>query len=721
MKKAPFSKSNMLGDLTAEADGVMLERAFLETGDYRTLIETSDRIVVVGRRGTGKSALTLWLERYWRKAESTDVIKLAPEEYQVIGLRPLLRLFGDKFSLARAGSRLLWRYAFMLEAATSLALRPEFPRTDDIEILRKHLERWSERGPTLLERFRNLIDDVVDGEREPEERIGDLPVLLDLQKLEVALISVCKIVHTKVVFLIDRLDEGYQPDDIGIGMVDGLVQAAIDLKTRFPGIRSVIFLRDNIFRAIQHRDLDYSRSIEGHVLRLHWEETSLFAFATSRIKVALDIPEESSEKIWNACAAADLKGRQGFYRCLQLTLYRPRDVVALLNEALYIAGKRNENQLSFSHLEATAKSISQNRLEDLKKEYGEMLPGLDKYIGVFHGQQPELDVAVITPYIERLLSIGSDDPVIQQDFLILSEAQSVLRGLFSVGFLGIRDPATGSFAFCHDGRAPDREITLGDKVLVHPCYCMALNCGTGQFNPGQIAEIYDEYDIEIYSETPKIRVTKIDGLIEDLNKIPLGQDGDVAFEVWCHNAIRICFAKGLRNVELKANKNARQRRDVVGTNLGDDGVWKRMREDYGTRQVTFEIKNYVGIAAADFQQISSYLHGEYGRIGFVVTRDETVDLYAGRDVEWVRDIYLAQQKLVIKLTGKYLVKLLYKLRNPQKHDTVNNALHQLLDTYTRLYLAGQTKTDAREGKRQSRKKERKLKALSAAAKNLLSQ
>lgn len=171
-------------------------------------------------------------------------------------------------------------------------------------------------------------------------------------------------------------------------------------------------------------------------------------------------------------------------------------------------------------------------------------------------------------------------------------------------------------------------------------------------------------------------------------------------------AIRICFAKGLRNVELKPNKLAKSRRDVVATNLGEGDAWRRIYDDYGTRQVTFEIKNYPGLEASDYQQVQSYLTGEYGRIAFVVTRDDTVDLYANKDVEWVREMYTNHRALIIKRTAKFFTNLLQKLRNPQKHDTVNNALHRLLDTYTRLYLGGQTtfQTGTRKRKRRGRRK-----------------
>jgi hypothetical protein len=48
---------NVLGALTAEADTAMLSTAFYESRNYRELVGGSDFRFVVGRRGTGKSAL----------------------------------------------------------------------------------------------------------------------------------------------------------------------------------------------------------------------------------------------------------------------------------------------------------------------------------------------------------------------------------------------------------------------------------------------------------------------------------------------------------------------------------------------------------------------------------------------------------------------------------------------------------------------------------------
>ena len=69
----------------------------------------------------------------------------------------------------------------------------------------------------------------------------------------------------------------------------------------------------------------------------------------------------------------------------------------------------------------------------------------------------------------------------------------------------------------------------------------------------------------------------------------------------------------------------------MATNLGDGGrdVWHRILTDYGSRQVIFEIKNYRGLDASDYQQIQSYLTGDYGTVAFFVNRDDSVDLFCG--------------------------------------------------------------------------------------------
>ncbi|HDR1798403.1 TPA: ATP-binding protein, partial [Pasteurella multocida] len=140
-------------------------------------------------------------------------------------------------------------------------------------------------------------------------------------------------VDKKVIILMDKLDEGYEPDNIGIGIIAGFAYAVIELNQRTEYIRPIIFLRDNIFRALSKEDPDYSRNIEGQVIRLHWDWSQLLKLATQRMRVSFDNDKEKDQKVWDLYTADELKGRSGFKKCLQFTLYRPRDLLSLLNES----------------------------------------------------------------------------------------------------------------------------------------------------------------------------------------------------------------------------------------------------------------------------------------------------------------------------------------------------------------------------------------------------
>lgn len=684
-------RANILGDLRAEADTAMLDHAFVETPDYRTLLESSDRTVVVGRRGTGKSALMYQLTKYWNGLKGTAVITIAPEEDQVIGMRPLIQMCGDKFTHLRAATRIGWKYALLLEITDHLASKYKFaPMLSECPVLSIHLKKWKAAGPDIFARLRGTFKRAISQSASPEERIGNLAINLELQEVQEALDKVLTAAKFQCVILIDKLDEGYDPDDVGVGFVDGVIYATIDINTKFEQIKTVLFLRDNIFRAVATKDPDFSRNIEGQVLRLHWDSYLLLNLVCNRLRRAFMLEIENNQRLWDRCTANELQHQDGFKKCLQLTLYRPRDLLILLNEAFFVAAKHDRKQIVLDDIEVTAKAISNHRLDDLQKEYEAIFPGISQVTSLFFGRNPEMKVSEASGLIAELLQRDDLTPKIQQEFAILSIPKDVLRALHSVGFLGVHDAQTATYIFCHDGKNPGKELNLDDRILVHPCYWLALNLTKNSLNPEEAEEIDDEYEIQIHSETPDIRIAKLGAAISNLEKIPLGRDGDSEFEQWCLEAAKIVFAGKLRNFELHPNKNAKQRRDVVATNTSDTGVWRRISEDYSTRQVIFEVKNFQGLGPDEYRQMLSYLNGPYGKLGFIITRDINTELTKEVELPWFLEMYNNHHVMIIKLTGKYLSTILSKLRSPQKHDAADTYLDNLLDTYSRLYLSNQT-------------------------------
>ncbi|QWA27005.1 ATP-binding protein [Pseudomonas sp. RC3H12] len=683
-------KGKILGDIRAENDSAMLESSFWQTTDYKSLLESSDRCVVVGRRGTGKSALVHMLSKHWHSKPRTHTILVTPIEEQIIGLRDVVALFGENFLHVKAGSKLAWRYALYMEVLSEISSHYKLKTSFDRRGVERHLEEWGEKRNNISGKIRKKLLRVLGESKEMSTgtRIAELSDAFELDFLEDRIRNTLDASKHQFVIFADRLDEGYTPDDIGVAIVDGFVQAAIDIKNTFgERLLAFAFIRDNIHRAISKMDPDFTRNIEGQVLRLHWDEYNLFNLVCNRIRAAFDSKVENNTRVWNAHTANELQSTTGFREALKLTLYRPRDILVLLNDAFLRANLQARDRIVIEDIKATANTISQNRLNDLHKEYENIFPALDVFTSLFAGGAASYTVNEASGLIESVLDgAHAKGKIRQQDILLLDGAIQVIQRLYSIGFLGLYNTQSSSYVFCHDGKEPDREFLGGSKLLLHPCYWLALSVHEAAMSQQAAEDIHDEYDIEVSSVSEEQRKQRIGALLNELNEIPEGAAGAVDFEAWVLKAVKILFATNLANIELHPNKNGLQQRDIVATNLSEASVWSRILNDYKTRQVIFEIKNYKDLTSSDYRQVVGYLYKEYGQLAFVVCRDHTDNLEKHKELQWVKEVYDNHNKLIIKLSVKFLERHLSKMRSPQKHDEANKQLSKLIDLYIRSYL-----------------------------------
>ena len=612
--------------------------------------------------------------------------------------------FNKRYSHVRAAARLIWKYMLIIEILSHLS---KSFRTKNLiterRIATDHIRRWGQESTPILSRAVTRITPLLKKGEIPEILLGELSAILELQQLEADFNYLLAESNVRFYILIDRLDEGFDNDEIGSAIVSGAVSTITELNKRHETLRPVLFIRDNVNRSIAHFDPDYTRNIEGEILRIHWDQFQLLNLVARRLDKAFHLGIQNDQKVWDRCTAdegtnRELQGRDGFRKCLQFTLYRPRDLLLLLNQAFYQASREGRDTIVLKDIEQTAKTISENRLDDLQKEYSTIFPSVGKAIQCFAHGSPELNAADALAKLDTLAtrSIWGADNIGYQDYLIL-QSEGILRSLYSVGFLGTHDQSSNTFAFCHDGRNPDKEFQGADLLLVHPCYWISLNLTRDAFTIDESEQINDEYEIKVTSQTPEIRSARIGAIISDLGNIKEGKEGETDFELWVENAIRTVFAGHLDNVERKANGAAVQRRDIVTLNLGRTPSFARIQNDYKSRQLIFEVKNFRDVGRDEYRQLLSYLHNAYGDLGFIVTRDDDENLHSGRELDWVREMFASHRKLIIRITAKFLQKLLGKLRSPEKHDAVDKAINSLLDRYERTYLGLQSTLGTRTG------------------------
>jgi hypothetical protein len=683
----PPTPGNLLGAPRAEADTTMLEKAFVKTKDFLALSETDDFNFIVGRRGTGKSALFAKLAEKISSRGDTVLIQTAPEEHHAAELNGLLVRYATDYIGVRRIAKLLWKAELLLSVIShkcthykKAKLSCEFLDTYLQDVERCIGPIGSPSRVSILRRY--------EGENLPTALLPSrIAADYKLDRAETVLSELLIKHHLRAVVMCDRLDEGWLPDAVSTGSLGGLANAAASFIDRKSPIQVLLFIRDNMFRALSHMDSDFSRNIEGSTLRLSWNKESLFHLVAERLRVALCLPStENDTKVWNRFAQRELRERDGFNVCLQNTLYRPRDILVLLNAAYRFAGQDARDAIVPSDIESSARQVSNERLNDLLKEYDTVLPGLRLLTDVFKGRPARAAYGDVLSLLQATLESCTYSERISSDFALLDNPSVMFDALYGVGFLGILDPTSGSYQFCHDGAPASPERAPSSATVIHPCYWKALACPEATLDESVAIEINDEYTP---GETTigDFRNKRLGTVVSDLNAIPMGHDGQGEFERWAFRALKLLFAGSLANIQMKPNGgDAVQRRDVVATISASSGFWKRILDDYKSRQIVFEMKNYAAIGAEECRQLASYLAGEYGNFGVIVTRSTSEGL-SSVERNWVKETYDTQQKMVLLVPAMMISRAVQKIRSPKRFDYADDMLSKRMDVFVRSYLS----------------------------------
>jgi hypothetical protein len=686
-KKPPIG--NLLGAPRAEIDDRMLSQAFVETEDYRALISTHDFNFVVGRRGTGKSALFIKVSEHFKSNENCFLFTKKPEEFETLEFQSVLGNYNSDYRTMRSITRISWKMYLLVSVLKKITSHWKMHKFEELAFLMNYCDKhkdilsWTEGG---------CCAQIVKKYQSKTFKVQELPSLIaadfEINHLQTAIKDALNAINRSAVFLFDGLDEGWIPNSTATAVLGGLALAASDCAENKTEIYVMLFVRDNIFRSLAHFDPDFSRHIEGNAMRLRWDEYSLLHLVSSRLRVAFQFENiENNIKIWNRFTQRGLKDIEGFKKCLQFTLFRPRDVLVLLNQAYILASRAGRKEIVDEDVEVTSIQISQDRLQDLLKEYDQVFPGLNLFIEIFRGMHAINKLGDLIKIIEQGMCKVKFDDQNSKDFAILGSARQVFYALYSVGFIGLENPSTSSYMFCHDGSRSDLNA-IGDdqKICIHPCYWKALEIVSGEISEEILNEIYDESQISPNPEVKDLRIQMIGELISDLPQMPLGEEAAARFEEWVFRAIKILFSGKLVNPELKPNKDAIQRRDVVATNMASSGFWRRIYEDYECRQVIFEIKNFSSLKPENFRQVLSYATEEYGKFVIIINRSEREGLDE-TERGWVKEIWNGHKRLIFILPAMMIARFMTKLRTIDRFDYIEAHLIRRLDTFIRSYLA----------------------------------
>ncbi len=570
----------------------------------------------VGRRGSGKTAITIELERKFPRTitilpQIFDLLQLPLEhsEFKDTRQRPFKSL---KYAVERTLLGELvrqWAKDRKLESSVPKILGAERSLIENLD---------------FEERFLNLSEDIFDAFRTDNKKW--LRQLKRRNELLEAVKSYSDDANYHYTFLIDRLDESWDGSDTALICLMALMHASVTLIGCTPCIKPYIFIRENIYDRIRGIDNEFSR-LETSVIFLDWTEEKLAEFIAKRLVKPFNTKPKLIDA-WGYFFQED-RPRDAIARVMKLCQHRPRDVLMLCDYAIKSAINENHTKIEHSDLTAAETRYSTSRLKDLGDEYAENFPNISIVLEYFYGLGNEFTIAAIENFIQKLMLEDKIKNHCAAWFYEYTTPFQFIELFHSIGFIGLKD-SKDNISYKDIGLEANSKPTIdrATTFVVHPTYSAALNLrpiilynlsdDTLLQHEGILEDLPESFGLDEYKEALK-------KTLAELKKLPVGKDGAAQFEDIVGRVIKFCFFKSLTNVQPKERTiEGSVIRDWVASNRAHNGFWEVIRNKHGATQVFWECKNYADLSADDFHQAQYYMNKTSGQFGVIAFRGNKV-------------------------------------------------------------------------------------------------
>lgn len=533
-----FRKNMSIGEADAENDARFLSECFVDNGDLETLEDTTlPQCIILGRTGSGKSALIEHLEKH-----EEQTIRIEPDELALkhISNSTILSFFENIGVNLDIFYSLLWQHTLAVElikhkyTIDSLAARNRF--LDNIAALisgnykkqqaLNYIQEWGDKfwldTETRIKEFTEKLESSLQASISP--KIPELKFNMDAssqlseeQKSEVIhygkqvvnnvqIEKLAKIVNLlaedifidpkrKTYIIIDRLDENWVEDELRYKLIRALIETIRKFK-KIEHVKIIISLRTDLLNRVleKTRDSGFQREkYESLFLRLNWSKDKLSEALDLRINHLLKNKYTNSDVFFNDIFPPKIDKISSSEYILDRTLFRPRDAIIFVNECFIEAQGRTE--ITPSIISNAEKIYSIGRLESLQYEWFVEHPSLNKYINLLNNYENRFKVSELTkekiePLIFDIASTfdKNSDLVVKCAYDYISSSyphasiimnqtiQNLLYILYKVGAIGIKVDGTSSVAWIHDktqGLTPEK-IKTTSIIYIHKMLWKAL-------------------------------------------------------------------------------------------------------------------------------------------------------------------------------------------------------------------------------------------------------
>ena len=425
-----FRRNDRIGCAAAEDDHEYLSTCFVDTGCLEILQDMNDnRQIIIGRTGTGKSALIAKLE----EKKHGHVINISPENLALtyVTNSTILKFFEKIGVNLDPFFKLLWRHVFTVEI-----LSKHFESKQEVEkksifdwIIRtfsgdtrkdkeireavEYLKEWGSsfwletefRIKEITQKLENnlgaevnaqlgvkpaSLGSVIKGhtnlsqEQKAElcsrgQKIVSTAQVQDLYKVINLLDSVLDDRQKQYYVVIDKLDENWVEEKLRYKLIMALIVTARDL-IKVKNAKAIIAMRrdlmDRVFRLCRDSGFQEEK-YQSLYLTLIWKKDDLVEILDRRIDMLVK-RQYTKQKVTHLSLLPEKFDRIPITDYIIQRANRPRDIISFFNKCIETAP--DLSRLSTAEFNAAEVEYSRTRLRALGDEWSADYPNLLAYV-----------------------------------------------------------------------------------------------------------------------------------------------------------------------------------------------------------------------------------------------------------------------------------------------------------------------------------------------------
>jgi hypothetical protein len=461
-----------------EAKSEDTDRYFYHTNEVH-FIENGSRCYVIGRKGTGKTAISEHLNK-------DDTYKRFSQKltFKNFPFNELYDLKNDKYTAPNQYIT-IWKYIIYTSIAKMMIknnningkLRrklKEVYSNDPVRSLSRTISRWTSGSFSL-----SVLGSggALEGSRSTDK--NNVSWLDRVEILEEIIERNIDEASYYVIF--DELDEDYKditsPGRYGeyISLLTGLFKAVQDVKSIFPSrdyhIYPVIFLRDDIFEIMQ--DTDKAKWYDS-IIELEWNPDkikNLLAFRISRA-INADGPTLDFNTAWHHLFSGQgirygkdqRKTTNSFDYITRSTQLRPRDYIRYIQACAESALARGDSIVLPHVIKHIDNTFSNYLRTEIEGEMHSMIPEIKQILDVVaHIRKNQFNFNEFTIQYQK---------AIEEEQITARSPESVLKALFLFSVIGNQPSQKNIQVFRYQNK--DARLNLNEDMCVHRGLLKAL-------------------------------------------------------------------------------------------------------------------------------------------------------------------------------------------------------------------------------------------------------